>query len=245
MGSDGSAGVGQAPWRAATAQVFVESLEDLEPSESDLHHLRRVLRLRPGEVLCAADGRGGYRMCRMSASAEPLEADGEVQLTEAAAPLLHVGFAPLKGDRTEWVVQKLTELGVDVIELVETARSVVRAGAERTERRLERRQERLGEIVRSAAAQSRRLWLPELRTNPAGAALPPGVLADAGGRPLERSDPCVLVGPEGGWTDEERSGRELVGLSTQVLRAETAAVAAATAMAGMRAGLISPARIHG
>ena len=66
-------------------------------------------------------------------------------------------------------------------------------------------------------------------------------LADIGGGPLALATPTVLVGPEGGWTDEERAGRTLVGLAGPVLRAETAAVAAGVLLGALRAGLVAPA----
>ncbi len=66
------------------------------------------------------------------------------------------------------------------------------------------------------------------------------VLADAGGRPLAGDDRTVLVGPEGGWTNEEREDREVVALAGDVLRAETAAVVAGAAMTSIRLGLSRP-----
>jgi 16S rRNA (uracil1498-N3)-methyltransferase len=218
--------------------VFLPSLDSLDVGGAELHHLRRALRLRAGELVCAADGQGSYRMCRMGAgSSEPLEADGEVCRVPAPSPSLRVGFAPLKGDRTEWVVQKLTELGIDVIELLVAERSVVRWDRERAGRQ----HERLSAVARSAAEQSRRLWLPELRITREGDPLPPGPLADSGGRALRADDTTLLVGPEGGWTDAERASRDLVGLGPQVLRADTASVVAAALMAGLRAGVVAAA----
>lgn len=228
----------EAPWRTAVAQVFVDSLEEPGLRPAELHHLRKVLRLRPGESVCAADGRGGYRMCRMpAASSEVLVQDGDVVRTPAPVPTLRVGFAPVKGDRVEGVVQKLTELGVDRIEVLHTERSVVRWAQDRAARQ----RGRLGEVVRAAAAQCRRLWLPELRIADHGGPLPAGALADAGGRPMRTTDVDVLIGPEGGWTDTERAGRELIGLGPHVLRADTAAVVAAALMTGLRAGVVAPA----
>jgi 16S rRNA (uracil1498-N3)-methyltransferase len=181
-------------------------------------------------------------MCRMPPSpSEALVAEGEVVRTSAPAPRVRVGFAPVKGDRVEGVVQKLTELGVDRIELLETERSVVRWRGERAARQ----QDRLAEVVRAAASQCRRLWLPELRLSGGGGPLPAGALADAGGRPMRASDTTVLVGPEGGWTDAERASRELIGLGPHVLRADTAAVVAAAMMAGLRSGLVAPAAPEG
>jgi 16S rRNA (uracil1498-N3)-methyltransferase len=104
-----------------------------------------------------------------------------------------------------------------------------------------RQHERLSAVARSAAEQSRRLWLPELRITREGDPLPPGPLADSGGRALRADDTTLLVGPEGGWTDAERASRDLVGLGPQVLRADTASVVAAALMAGLRAGVVAAA----
>lgn len=233
MGADGSPGVAAAPWRAAAAQVFVDDLATVRLDDATAHHLHRVLRLRPGEVVCAADGLGGYRMCRMAAAGD-LDAEGEVQHRPAPAVELTVGFAPVKGDRPDWVVQKLTELGIDRILVVPTARSVVRWDGEREARHLDR----LRRVAREAAQQCRRLWLPSVARADLTAVPTPAVLADAGGRPLRASDHCLLVGPEGGWTDMERGGRELVAVGEHVLRAETAAVAAAAVMTLLRLGQV-------
>ena len=94
---------------------------------AELRHLLDVLRLRAGEVVAVSDGAGRWAPCRVSADAvgrgrpagrsrghpRPRRAPREVART--AAPELTVAFAPTKGDRPEWVVQKLTELGVDRI----------------------------------------------------------------------------------------------------------------------------------
>ena len=92
--------------------------------------------------------------------------------------------------------------------------------------------------------QSRRAWLPavaDVSSFATAVALPGAVLADRGGRPPSLSRPTVLVGPEGGWTDEERAcGLASVGLGEQVLRAETAAIAAGALLAALRARLVRP-----
>lgn len=216
-------------WRDSAAQVFVGSLEAPEPEPDDAHHLRRVLRLRPGERVCAADGRGGWRMCVMTGAGE-LEPVGEIRREPAPVPLA-VGFTPVKAEKPEWVVQKLTEVGIDTVWVLQTQRSVVRWDDERAARNLDR----LRSVAREAAAQCRRLWLPAVQR---GEGLPVGaVLADAGGRALTPGDDLVLVGPEGGWSDDERRGAEVVGLGENVLRAGTAAVVAGAAMASLRLGL--------
>ncbi len=112
---------------AAAAQVFVDDPAHPVLSEEDAHHLARVLRLREGEVVIAADGRGHWvrTLWRGEATLEPLS-DAAVQFEAPAEPPLTVVFAPVKGERPEWVVQKLTELGIDRIVPLLSERSVVR-----------------------------------------------------------------------------------------------------------------------
>lgn len=222
--------------RDVAAQVVVEDLSAPVLDESDLHHLGRVLRLRPGEVVRATDGRGGWRLCRFSGRRDPsaaLEPIGEAARVPAPRPELTVGFAPVKGDRPEWTVQKLTELGIDRIVVFTASRSVVRWDGDRAERHLAR----LRRVAREASQQCRRLWLPEVEFAELPALRAAGaVLADPGGRPLRPTDRMVLVGPEGGWSDEERRGADRVGLGGLVLRAETAAIAAGVLLAAARRG---------
>ena len=90
--------------------------------------------------------------------------------------------------------------------------------------------------------QSRRAYLPEVGDVLPFAdvvALPGACRADLGGAPPSLDHPLVLVGPEGGWTDEERSSSvPVIGLGTQVLRAETAAITAGALLTALRAGLV-------
>ncbi len=220
----------------AAANVLVEDLETLALAPDDAHHLKSVLRLRPGEPVGATDGRGGYVPCvwrggasssaSSSASSAWLEAVGPAQRAAPRQPSLCVGFVPVKGDRPEWAVQKLTELGVDRIMVLSSERSVVRWQGERLRSHLDR----LDRVARSAVMQSRQLWLPAISGGVTVADLladpsPAVALADMGGRPLAAGLHTILVGPEGGWTPAERgrAGGRVVGLGATVLRGETAA----------------------
>ena len=239
----------------AVAQVFVDDLDELRVTPDDEHHLAQVLRLRPGETVVASDGEGRWRLCRFTGSATRsaprapmLEADGPVLTSARVSPEVTVAFVPVKGGRPEWVVQKLTEAGVDRIVVLPSLRAVVRwEGARRT-----KAIDRLRRVAREAAAQSRRSLLPEvvgvddLDELSTRLAPVPLALAQHGGDPPNLQAPAVAVGPEGGWDSSETgSGRPLVGLGPQVLRAETAAVAAGLLLCALREGLVGPARDPG
>ncbi len=218
------------------AHAFVEDLDAPVLSGDDRHHLERVLRLRAGEELTVSDGVGGWRRCRFGAALEPV---GEIERRDRPSPEVSVGFAVVKGQRPEWAVQKLTEIGVDCIVPVVTARSVVRwpvggngrhGGGGHVDR--------LRRVAREAAMQSRRAWLPIIADVTAFATLVAhagAALAHPGGGPPSLGHSLILVGPEGGWDDAElRSGSPLIRLGGHVLRTETAAVVAGTLLCALR-----------
>lgn len=228
------------PDRQAAAHVFVADLDRPELDEGDRHHLVQVLRLRPGDLVTAGDGAGRWCRCHLGGGGV-LERSGEVVAVVAPRPALTVAVALTKGSRPELAVQKLTEIGIDRVVPFVSARSVVRWEGERGQRHLRR----LRRVAREAAMQSRRAYLPEVSdlTDFEGAAgLPGAVLASPGGGPPGLQWPAVLVGPEGGWSDAEAGhGLPEVGLGPQVLRAETAAIAAATLLSALRGGVVAPA----
>jgi 16S rRNA (uracil1498-N3)-methyltransferase len=219
----------------AAAHAFVRDLDAPVLAAEDRHHLERVLRLRRGEQVTVSDGAGGWRACSFGSELQP---EGDVTHDPAPSPPITVAFALLKGERPELVVQKLTELGVDRIAPMVTARCIVQWSATQSERH----GERLRRIAREAAMQSRRSWLPtveEVRPFAEVAAGTHSVLADAGGGPVSLERPVVLVGPEGGWAPEEAAcGLPTVALGPHVLRAETASIAAATLLVAKRASLV-------
>lgn len=210
--------------RSSAAHLFVASLDAPEPDDGDAHHLFRVLRVRDGESVTVSDGAGRWRPTVVRAGS--LEVAGDV-VAEPAPVRCEVAAAIPKGDRLEWMVQKLTEVGATRIVLVHFARSVVRWDAARATRQMER----LQRVVREAASQSRRVWLP-LVEGPVPAA---EVLAEAGAVLLEPAGAdglrahLVVVGPEGGCTAEEvAAAQRTAGLGQTILRVETAALVAAS-----------------
>lgn len=218
------------------AHVVVSDLDDpagplLDPSA--LHHLSRVLRLRSGQTVCAADGVGGWLRCSFDGT-DRLEPTGEGGRAPARRDPVTVAFVPVKGDRPELVVQKLTELGVDSIVVTSSDRSVVRWDGERADKHVVK----LRRVALEATQQCRRLWLPTVEQRTLTSLLESGVsLADMGGAAVTAACRAIVVGPEGGWSDGERSLAATagptsdgpvrpVGLGEHVLRAETAAIAA-------------------
>lgn len=215
--------------------LFVDDLDHPTLTDADYHHFRRVLRVERGAPIVLGDGAGGWRTARFDTAPEPSGPRGRVELPQ---PSLTVAFTSVKGTRAEWVVQKLTELGIDHIAMVETERSVVRSDPDRRQRQ----RERLEGAAREACLQSRRLVLPTI-ADPVPLAhfldeRPAAVLADPDGDPPSRTDAVVVVGPEGGFSAEELAGRRTIRLPGHILRAETAAVTAAGLLTALRGGLV-------
>lgn len=249
---------------AAAAQVFVDDPSHPSLPPGDARHLGHVLRLRDGEEVIVSDGAGHWARTRWHRGGGGrgagggrgdvdglLEAlrdgsgpggDGSVQYEEPASPSLTVAFAPVKGERPEWVVQKLTELGIDRVVPLVSERSIVRWEGGRGKAAVQR----LRRVAREAAGQCRRVWLPELAEVTTFAELAglgaPGevVLAQLSGDRPRATQRVVAVGPEGGWSAAELSaGLPTVGFGLSVLRAETAAVTAGALMVSLRTGTVA------
>ncbi len=222
---------------AETLQVETELILPQEHA----HYLIKVLRLEPGHAVIAFNGQGGEFWGKLTGSRHhpklslhtfnPITRDSPLQT------ILEVGVS--KGERLDWIVQKATELGVDEIHPLQTSRSVRRLAGTKAEKN----RERWTRIAASACEQCGRNRLPyiapiqDLRAALAGP-VPWGYVLDIEGCPLpamgstEFVDPVhLLIGPEGGLTEEEIGQAEAAGyiravLGPRTLRTETAAVAA-------------------
>ena len=230
----------------AIAHVIVDGAlaDELVIDGTDGHHLQRVRRLGPDEIVTGADGAGTwreYRVAEASRGALTLAATGGLHVEPTLTPPLGVAFALTKGHKPDVVVARLTELGVDRLVPVIARRSVARWDGERGDKA----RERLQRIVREAAMQSRRSRLPIVAAAAplASLASTPGlVLADRDGPPASALDAgsqgwLVVVGPEGGLGDEEiheLGDPPRLGVGPHVLRAETAAIAVAAVLTGLR-----------
>ena len=205
------------------------------------YHLARVLRAKVGQQFdLVADGRVRQaRISRLSDDRVEFELAGELPALDLPVEITLL-LSVFKFDRMEWVLEKATELGVA---------NIVPVLARRTEANLAsaavKRLDRWRRIVHEAAQQARRASVPEValpaKLKAALAQGTPGivlaeseqevslkkVLADVeAGKPIR-----LAVGPEGGWTNDElesfRTAQwHAASLGTNILRAETAAIAA-------------------
>ena len=210
--------------------------------DDETRHATRSLRLRPGDELTSSDGAGALVRCRVTVIAPRVQAEVlDRSAEQPASPQVAVLLAAPKGERLSWAVQKLTEIGVDELVILEAARSVRRwEGQERGARALAR----FEAIAREAAKQSRRRFLPRvegpLSWDEAVDPLrrPTVVLWERAETPLAHVLPeattevALVIGPEGGIPEEDAlaardRGAALASLGPMVLRTETAALAAA------------------
>lgn len=211
----------------------------LEADESK--HLVRVSRHGVGDLVEVFDGRGFATAARVveAGKAAVLEAEGPPLPDRSAEVAVEIGAAVPKGDRFDWLVEKAVELGVTRVVPLATARSVVDPRGSKLDR--------LRRAIVEASKQSGRSRLMELGA-PEGLSEFLGrldgirLLADPTGAaphawPTIRAGDSVrlVIGPEGGLTDDETAlardlGWAAVRLASPILRVETAAVAGAAAI---------------
>ncbi len=232
-------------WVESLAGVGPGDLVEVEGDEA--HHAVAVRRLRAGEPLALTDGAGTTLTGVVHATGKrrlTVEVADVVRVPEPEPQVTVVQALP-KGDRGELAVEVLTEVGVATVVPWAAARSVAVWRGERAEKSLARWRA----TAREAAKQSRRAWFPRIEPmvttaevcalvgradlalvlhEEATAALASLPVA-AGGSVV------VVVGPEGGLTDEEvaaftDAGAHAVRLGDEVLRTSTAGVVAVAAL---------------
>jgi 16S rRNA (uracil1498-N3)-methyltransferase len=216
--------------RSTSTHVLVDAevlaASDTIPLDDDVeHHLRKVLRVRDGDSVSVTDGAGRWRLATavVRAAVVELAASSEVVVEPRREHPIVIASAVPKGDRLDWMVQKVTELGVDRLVLLETKRSVVRWKPDRVDRQLQRLQRIADEALRQSRRVVRLAIDPPV---PAVDVLAEFVAAEPGGRQLVSSDRRVAIGPEGGWSAAElEAAADRVELGPTILRTETAAVA--------------------
>ena len=219
----------------------------LELPENAAHHASRVLRLKAGDQATLFNGDGHeylvdfLRVTKDGVSAKvvawhPVDRESPLQVTLAQAIS--------SGDRMDFTLQKSVELGVAAIQPLAAERSIVKLSGERAEKRRDHWQN----VVVSACEQSGRAVVPRVEapmplTHWLGAApdfklkimLSPTAWITLHDLPRPDGDICLLTGCEGGFSPQEMQAAESCGftpvrLGARVLRTETAAMAALSAM---------------
>jgi 16S rRNA (uracil1498-N3)-methyltransferase len=203
-------------------------------SGAEAHHLATVCRLRPGNLVCLFNGDGHEYPAEVISTAKHAVT---LEVLRIESPVRELSFrlevaAPLpKGDRAQFLLEKLTELGVTSFTPLQTRRSVVHPR--------EAKLEKLQRWVIEASKQCGRNTL--LRVEPLidwegycrrGGLPAQRIVAHVGETETwqpRREDVVIAVGPEGGFTKEEielaftNSWRSM-GLGRRILRVETAAI---------------------
>jgi 16S rRNA (uracil1498-N3)-methyltransferase len=216
--------------RSTSAHVLVDADGLVAGGEATIddeteHHLRRVLRLRDGDVVSVTDGQGRWCLAVVIVDGKALRLEASTPVVAEPPPTrtITIAAAMPKGDRLDWMVQKVTELGVDRLVLLHADHSVVRWKPDRVGHQLAR----LQRIADEALRQSRRVLRMTIDAPvPATDVLGQFVATEPGGRALRAGDTAVAVGPEGGWSESELAMcRDRIDLGPTILRTETAAVA--------------------
>ncbi|HYI52256.1 MAG TPA: 16S rRNA (uracil(1498)-N(3))-methyltransferase [Microbacterium sp.] len=209
---------------------------------AEAHHAAAVRRVRVGEEVTVGDGRGTWLTGECEA-VTPREVVVRVTArtdVPAASPRILLAQALAKGDRDELAVQAATELGVDEIIPWQSARSVSRWNAAKAEKG----RARWASIVREAAKQAHRAWIPDVATLETTSTLaarasasrvivlePTAELRLTALTIDGTRDVVLVVGPEGGIAPDElealrNAGAEPARLGGTVLRTSTAGPAA-------------------
>lgn len=221
-------------------RYFVEHLRQTDRvvlADEVGHHLARVMRARPGDVLRLFDGRGREAGGRIIAIRRG-EVEVEVEAPEVSAReprcALELAFAVPRGNRGEWIFEHGTEVGVRMFRPLRSARSSFEPSDDR--------RVRWQRLTQAACGQCDRAWIPQVEAVEALADfvqrtdLPaeryvalPGAPALA---PAHSERAVLLVGPEGGLTTEEAELAQANGFAARslgplTLRSETAALVGA------------------
>jgi 16S rRNA (uracil1498-N3)-methyltransferase len=220
---------------ASLPRLFVDqALSEGVRVAVDGNYLCAVLRLGPGDKVKLFDDRTGEWLAEISEAGKKrvILALGKRLKGRECVPDLWLLFAPIKRGRIDWLVEKATELGVARLDPVITRRTIVeRVNLDRLRAHAIEAAEQCGRTALPELAGPRKLkalldsW-PSERTL---------YFADEGGGETFAPEPgpaAILIGPEGGFSEEERAAisalpqARAVSLGPRILRADTAALAA-------------------
>lgn len=227
-------------------------------SADETHHLMHVLRMTPGDSAFVFDGCGNEYKCSFRGIRDKL---AQLEIGDALSDIvespiqLTLAQALAKGEKFDFIIQKATELGVSRIAPLMTRYADVRLDDQQVTRRVERwRRISLEALKQSGRRKLVQIMAPRtVRDFVSAAESPPVLHASHGLHPvlllfserggiaatealtqISQSCPVVaLIGPEGGWSDDEldllrQYGCKSVTLGPRVLRTETAAIVAVT-----------------
>lgn len=239
-------------------RIFVKDIlrDELVITGQDAHHLGYVMRSRAGDCITVADDTGQVGEYELTSFTENTVTMRLVKLMEESKESnieIVLGQCLLKGDKMDWVAQKVTELGVNALVPVASANCVVKYDAKKAAAR----QEKWQKIAHEAGKQCGRdilpqvfpitslsAWLSELaekyQAENTAICMCYENEEQQGIKPFLQANKAadrviVIIGPEGGFSlDEAAHAKELgiasVSLGRRILRAETAAIAAVAAV---------------
>ena len=216
-------------------------------SDDAFGHVVRVLRLKEGDIITLFNGEEAFQytatLCNVSKRSAQVNITSQEENNSESPLNIHLGQGISRGDRMDFTLQKSVELGVNTITPLFTERCGVKLNAER----LEKKRQQWQKIVVSACEQSGRSsvpivaepmlladWLTQ-ETNALKINLHPKAEHSIMSLPMENTRVRLLIGPEGGLSDEEiaqanENSFHDVLLGPRVLRTETAALTAITAL---------------
>ncbi|MCB0698665.1 MAG: 16S rRNA (uracil(1498)-N(3))-methyltransferase [Chitinophagales bacterium] len=213
---------------------------ETELEESTARHIVQVLRMQRGDNIMLTNGKGYKATATISDAGKKkcVVQIEESEFFEQSKPLLHIAVAFTKNtNRNEWMLEKMTELGVA---------SIIPLQAERSERE-KFRFDRFRNILVAAIIQSQQYYLPELceltpleelvsKYDSVEQKLVAHCMADNERRPIldaiaKQKETLLLIGPEGDFTEDEikhltSKGFKAISMGSNRLRTETAAVTA-------------------
>ena len=201
--------------------------------ESQAHYLNNVMRRKEGDEIRVFNGREGEwvgQLSLISKKKAELTLTSQIHEQPATAPTRHLVFAPIKKANMEWMIEKAVELGVTDLHPIQTQNT------QNSKIKIERVEQQIIE----ACEQCERLTIPTLhpltqlnKLNIANVTML-ACLERAGGQALRginlNQNLAVIIGPEGGFTAEEKQNliaqATNISLGNNILRAETAAIKA-------------------
>ena len=221
-------------------QFFIDSIDDIKFSKTQLHQIKNVLRMHTGDTMRLVDSKGlGIVVEIKDDNLSDFKVIETIKFKEKNHTLKII-MSLIRNERLEWMIQKATEIGVDEIVLYQADHGVVRDYGNKTDRKLER----FNTIALEASEQSYRQYplvvskvIDKKNLESEKGSL--NFYADVHlknhiyDRLIPNQDIVALIGPEGGFSEKERQlfkdiGYEPVSLGANVLRAETAPIVLAS-----------------